>query len=281
MEKISKFLAVQICYNNLILEIATFVGIAEPRSFDELVSQASNVEKQMSKKNVIGKIIQDIENKSDTKKGDNKRMPKKGDSMVTFVKVDKKSDNVKRKEETKGTRKLLVKERKEVKYSFDDENVGTIFYELLAAKMITLPEPKRLAEVNKTDDPRYYQYHRLISHTIKDCFILKDIIQEKINKHEIEVDSASKHQTTTSNMIKGKSTPSAPLPEGSIPVGFHVDNKTTVVHAYPDMPRSGNPKIPTLYELMTAPSFDVWEDSSLEFEDKWQTVNEKKAKKIA
>ncbi|KAM1419624.1 hypothetical protein ACFXTO_023149 [Malus domestica] len=172
--------------------------------------------------------------------------------MATFVKVDKKSDNIKRKEETKGTRRLSLKERKEVKYSFDDEDVGTIFDELLAAKMITLLEPKRPAE---------------------------DIIQEKINKHEIEVDSSSKHQMATSNMIEGKSTPSAPLPEGAIPVGFHVDNETTVVHAYPDMPRSGNPKIPTLYELMTAPSFDVWEDSSessLKFEDEWKTVSEKK-----
>ncbi|KAM1786196.1 hypothetical protein ACFX12_039014 [Malus domestica] len=282
MEKISEFSAVQICYNNLIPEIATFVGIAEPRTFDELVSKASNVEKQMSRKNVIGKMIQDLENKSDTKNGDNKRMSKKGDSMATFVKVDKKSDNIKRKEETKGTRRLSLKERKEVKYSFDDEDVGTIFDELLAAKMITLPEPKRPAEVNKTDDPKYCRYHRLISHTIEDCYILKDIIQEKINKHEIEVDSSSKHQTATSNMIEGKSTPSAPLPEGAIPVGFHVDNETTVVHAYPGMPRSGNPKIPTLYELMTAPSFDVWEDSSsLKSEDEWQTVNEKKVKKIA
>ncbi|XP_050133202.1 uncharacterized protein LOC126609295 [Malus sylvestris] len=199
--------------------------------------------------------------------------------MATFVKVDKKSDNIKRKEETKGTRRLSLKERKEVKYSFDDEDVGTIFDELLAAKMITLLEPKRPAEVNKIDDPKYCRYHRLISHTIEDCYILKDIIQEKINKHEIEVDSSSKHQMATSNMIEGKSTPSAPLPEGAIPVGFHVDNETTVVHAYPDMPRSGNPKIPTLYELMTAPSFDVWEDSSessLKFEDEWKTVSEKK-----
>ncbi|KAM2162439.1 hypothetical protein ACFX1Q_040230 [Malus domestica] len=246
MEKISEFSAVQICYNNLIPEIATFVGIAEPRTFDELVSQASNVEKQMSRKNVIGKMIQDLEKKSDTKKRDNKRMPKKGDSMATFVKVNKKSDNVKRKEETKGTRRLSLKERKEVKYSFDDEDVGTIFDELFAAKMIMLPEPKRPAEVNKTDDPKYCRYHRLISHTIEDCYILKDIIQEKINKHEIEVDSSSKHQTATSNMIEGKSTPSSPLPEGAIPVGLHVDNETTVVHAYLDMPHSGNPKIPTL-----------------------------------
>ncbi|KAM1500180.1 hypothetical protein ACFX10_022776 [Malus domestica] len=252
MERISEFSAVQICYNNLIAKIATFVGIAEPRTFDELVSKASNVEKQMSKKNVIGKMIQDLENKLDTKNGDNKRMLKKRDSMATFVKVDKKSDNIKRKEETKGMRRLSLKERKEVKYSFDDEDVGIIFDELLAAKMITFIEPKRPAE---------------------------DIIQEKINKHKIEVDSSSKHQMATSNMIEGKSTPSAPLPEGAILVGFHVDNETTVVHAYPDMPRSGNPKIPTLYELMTAPSFDVWEDSSessLKFEDEWKTVSEKK-----
>lgn len=74
--------------------------------------------------------------------------------------------------------------------------------------------------------------------------------------------SSTKHQTVMSNMIEGKSTPSATLPEGSIPIEFHVDNKTTVVPAYLDMPHFGHLKIPTIYKLMITPSFDVWEDSS-------------------
>ena len=40
--------AVQMCSNNLLLEIATFVGTVEPHSFDALVSKASNVERQIA-----------------------------------------------------------------------------------------------------------------------------------------------------------------------------------------------------------------------------------------
>ncbi|KAL6284692.1 hypothetical protein ACE6H2_015621 [Prunus campanulata] len=47
LEKITKQSAVQMCYNNLIPNIATFVATAEPQSFDALVSKASNVERQI------------------------------------------------------------------------------------------------------------------------------------------------------------------------------------------------------------------------------------------
>lgn len=173
------------------------------------------------------------------------------------------------------TRRPTLKEIKEVKYTFDDEDVETILDELLTAKAIKLPEPKRPAEVDKTNDPQYCRYRRIVSHPLKDCSVLKNIIQEKINNHEIEVDSSSKQQTATSNIIECGFSPSVPLSEEVIPVGFHVDKEATVVHAYPDMPRSGNPNVPTLYELMTAPSLDIWEDSSYfsdESQSKWQTV---------
>ena len=37
------------CLNNLIAEIATFIGIAKPQSFDALVSKASNVERKIAR----------------------------------------------------------------------------------------------------------------------------------------------------------------------------------------------------------------------------------------
>ena len=41
--------AVQMCSNNLLPEIATFIRTAEPQSFDALVSKASNVERQIAR----------------------------------------------------------------------------------------------------------------------------------------------------------------------------------------------------------------------------------------
>ena len=49
-EKLTEQSAVQICSNNLLPEIATFIGTAEPQSFDALVSKASNVERQVAHK---------------------------------------------------------------------------------------------------------------------------------------------------------------------------------------------------------------------------------------
>ncbi|CAB4263731.1 unnamed protein product [Prunus armeniaca] len=44
-EKITEQSAMQIRYNNLMTDIATFVAISETQSFDALVSKASNVER--------------------------------------------------------------------------------------------------------------------------------------------------------------------------------------------------------------------------------------------
>ncbi|KAI5347415.1 hypothetical protein L3X38_015294 [Prunus dulcis] len=241
-EKITEQSAVQMCYNNLLLEIATFVATAEPQSFDALVPKASNVEIQIARQKTTTKI------QIGEKKSEGKKTFKKGESIATFVKTDKKNDRGKGKEET---RRLTLKERKEVKYTFDDEDVETILDELLAAKAIKLPEPKCPTEVDKTNDSKYCRYHRIVSHPLRDYFVLKNMIQEKINNHEIEVDSSSKQQIATSNMIEGELISHVSLPN-----------------------------VPTLYDLMTAPSLDVWEDESDESQSKWQTVVKRRTKKF-
>ena len=71
----------------------------------------------------------------------------------------------------------------------------------MAAKPISLPEPKRRpAEVNKTNDPKYCPYHRIISHPKKDCHVFKDIIKDMIKWREIEKEGAlPKGPTASSN----------------------------------------------------------------------------------
>ncbi|CAB4278489.1 unnamed protein product [Prunus armeniaca] len=155
-KKITKQSTVQMCYNNLMPDIATFVATAEPQSFDALVSKASNVERQIARQKSATQKIQFGEKKNDKKSV-------KGESLATFVKTEKKNDKGQSKDPPK---RLTLKECKEVKYSFDDEDVDEIFDQLLASKGITLPESKRPAETNKTNDLRYCWYHRLISHTL-------------------------------------------------------------------------------------------------------------------
>ena len=75
-----------------------------------------------------------------------------------------------------GSKKLTLEEKKKTKYSFHDDDVEEIFNELMKEKAIQLPKPKRPFEVDKVDDPKYCRYHRIISHPLSECYILKNII---------------------------------------------------------------------------------------------------------
>ena len=55
---------------------------------------------------------------------------------------------------------------------------------------------KRPNEVDKVDDPNYCKYHRLDSHPIEKCFILKDKIMELYKEGKIEFEE----EITTSNL---------------------------------------------------------------------------------
>ena len=100
-----------------------------------------------------------------------------------------------------------MKERLEKKYSFMDDLVEDLFEDLLEQKLIALPEVKRPHEVGKTNDPKYCPYHRLISHPIKECFVLKDKIQELLDSKIIELpprEKASANPITIDNDNEGE-----------------------------------------------------------------------------
>ena len=55
---------------------------------------------------------------------------------------------------------------------------------------------KRPDEADKVDDPNYCKYHRLVSHPIEKCFILKDKIMELYKEGKIEFEE----EVATSNL---------------------------------------------------------------------------------
>ncbi|KAA0051496.1 retrotransposon gag protein [Cucumis melo var. makuwa] len=48
--------------------------------------------------------------------------------------------------------------------------------QLIEKQLIQLPECKRPEKVGKVDDLNYYKYHRVISHPVEKCFVLKELI---------------------------------------------------------------------------------------------------------
>jgi len=127
-----------------------------------------------------------------------------------------------------------------------------MFDELMAAKAISLPEPRQLAEVNMTNDTKYYSYHKIISHHIKDCYGFKDIIEDKIKRGKIEIEGApakgpSASSTTTSTVEqRDESYPSSSetnegiltvsLAPHTVPIKFIIDDDVAIMWAYPNMP---------------------------------------------
>ena len=72
--------------------------------------------------------------------------------------------------------------------------------DLLQKKVIKLPECKRLEEMDRVNDPNYFHYHRIVSHPMEKCFILKDLIMKLAKQGIIHLDLdevESNHATIT------------------------------------------------------------------------------------
>ena len=58
--------------------------------------------------------------------------------------------------------------------------------------LIELPKPKRPEEASKIEEPNFCHYHRILGHTLKGCFVVKNIIQKMIDDGTIDGDLLSK-----------------------------------------------------------------------------------------
>ncbi|KAL8158914.1 LOW QUALITY PROTEIN: hypothetical protein V2J09_000451 [Rumex salicifolius] len=173
------------CNKNLISILAVHVGSVEPRSFDALVSKACNVERKLARPKACTSRLQ----VNETRKDDNKRLQKRGESMATFIRPTNRAlVETNPKSQGKGARepykKLTLQERKEKKYPFDDDDVQGIFKELISSKLLVLPKPNWPNEVEKTNDAKFYPYHHIVSHLIKDFYVLTDINERDENLYK-------------------------------------------------------------------------------------------------
>ena len=73
-------------------------------------------------------------------------------------------------------------------YRFIDADMPEMLEQLLKLQLIELPECKRPEEMGKVNDPNYCKYHRIISHPIQKCFVLKELIMKLANERKINLD---------------------------------------------------------------------------------------------
>ena len=86
------------------------------------------------------------------------------------------------------TRRTSLKEWEQKVYPFLDADMPEMLEQLLKFQLIELPECKRPEEIGKVDDPNYCKYHRIISHPIQKCFVLKELIMELAKERKIDLD---------------------------------------------------------------------------------------------
>ncbi|KAH0636300.1 hypothetical protein KY289_036215 [Solanum tuberosum] len=81
-----------------------------------------------------------------------------------------------------------LKELKAKVYPFPDSDVPIILNELLAKKVIDLPESKRPEEINKVSDTKYCKFYRVLGHPTSKSFILKEKITMLVSEGKIIID---------------------------------------------------------------------------------------------
>ncbi|GAA0154940.1 hypothetical protein LIER_12782 [Lithospermum erythrorhizon] len=112
--------------------------------------------------------------------------------------------------------RLTLKEMQEKDYPFLESDVPSMFDELLKAKFIELPVSKRLEEANRSTEPNFCKYYRILGHPIEKCFIFK------------ERDNGSRKKG--GNIPEKREEEGEPLPEDVInaPPGLEKDVKITI-----------------------------------------------------
>ena len=85
-------------------------------------------------------------------------------------------------------RRSSLKEWEQKVYPFLDADMPKMLEQLLKLKLIELPECKRPEEIGKVEDPNYCKYHRIISHPIQKCFVLKELIMKLAKERKIDLD---------------------------------------------------------------------------------------------
>ena len=88
-----------------------------------------------------------------------------------------------------------MKERQENVYHFPDSVLLDMLEQLLGKQLIQLPECKQPAEMGRVNDPNYCRYHRVVSHPVEKCFILKKLILKLALDKKIELDLDNVVQT--------------------------------------------------------------------------------------
>ncbi|KAL9233128.1 hypothetical protein vseg_008162 [Gypsophila vaccaria] len=196
-ERLSESSAVEMCINRMDWDLLYILNGIKPRSFQELSTRAHNMEITIKGHNKSRSSAYANMDNNHVDEGS------KITSKETMV-VNTSYSPFKVSPKPKGSShdRPTLKELQAKKYLFPDSNLPSMLDELLEKNVIQLPEPKRPEQVNKTIDPNYCRYHRMVSHPLEKCITLKERIMQlaKDGKIILDIDEAVTTNHTTVSM---------------------------------------------------------------------------------
>ena len=167
---------VETCRHNLQTTLLAHIGVAECKSWKQLVSQAETI---------VARIK--------AEEGEKMRQPSSSQRTPAQSSRSKGKETMAA-ETTSPVKAQPVRGnaapgqiRANKQYSFRDEHVVALFKLLQKSNKLKLPEPKRPEEVGKTNDPNYCLYHMMVGHPTKSCYIFKDVLQALIDAEVLKL----------------------------------------------------------------------------------------------
>ncbi|PIN00867.1 hypothetical protein CDL12_26634 [Handroanthus impetiginosus] len=194
-DKLSEISAIEMCIQGMHWGLLYILQGIKPRNFEELATRAHDMELSIASHKSGFPIDDQKKEKKDSRRNEKSDKASVKESMaikttdIKFPSTNKKAEKVEDRRIPNERRRPTLKEMQEKEYPFPDSDVPHIFDELLARKLIELPEPKRPEEAGRVDDPKYCKYHRVVSHPIEKYFVIKEKIMSLARDDVIALDT--------------------------------------------------------------------------------------------